>query len=296
MKKRALLRLAPAPALVRFLLIMTVALAPAGTQGAGLRDFADGWLLGNADMEFILAPLETEVPENGGPGSVPRNRPGWGLWGGAGQGRLYSMIELPLLAAEGGVIHRGAPFTWKVSGSWERLGEELMQEDTGAIHLGLGSNPRLGVGVWSRRWQVGGQLIATHLDTALEGRVVFGIGPRLRGFVDLSLHQGPLPVWYGRGGRRTLAEIKFLYPGSGLACRLDQRGDGGLVLSLEVMVRLSSGLGLGLRADPETGSLGGSLAVRLGGAWLNTSHLVHPALGVTHRFRVGTGDPGAATR
>lgn len=275
------------PARVRFLMILFLVLPPVETQGAGLRDFADGWLLDNTDLEFVLT---------GNPDQSSEPTPGWGLWGGVGQGRLYSMHELPQMAAEGGVILRGSPFTWQVSGSWERLGEALMQEDTAVVHLGLGANPRLGLGVGRRRWLVGGELIATHLETALEGRLSFGMGPRVKGIIDLWLHQGSLPHWYGRGGRRTLAEFKLLYPGSGLACRLDQRGDGGLVLSLEVMVRLSAGMGLGLRADPETGSLGGNLAFRWGGAWLNTSHLVHPALGVTHRFLVGAGDPGAVIK
>jgi hypothetical protein len=200
------------------------------------------------------------------------------------------------MSAEGGVIHRGSPLTWQIFGTWERLGEKLMQEDAAFIHLGLGGNPRLGLGGGTRRWRVGGELVATHLAAALEGRYTVGMGPRVKAIIDLWLHQSSLPRWYGRGSRRTLAAFRLLYPGSGLACRIDQRGDGGLVLSLEVMVRLSAGIGLGFRADPETGCLGGILAVRLGGAWLNTSHLAHPALGVTHRFRVGAGDPRAVIR
>jgi hypothetical protein len=33
---------------------------------------------------------------------------------------------------------------------------------------------------------------------------------------------------------------------------------------------------------------------RWGGLWLHTSHLVHPSLGLTHRFHLGTGDTGAS--
>jgi hypothetical protein len=79
-----------------------------------------------------------------------------------------------------------------------------------------------------------------------------------------------------------------------VALQVDQKGDGAPVLSLEILGRLSHRVGLGWRVDPDTGSLGGTFTARLGGLWWQTSHLVHPALGVTHRFQLGCGDAGAA--
>lgn len=251
-------------------------------HGEGVRDFHDGWLLNPRDTALILAPNPTAVP-----------RSGWGLWGGAGQGALFSLGDLPLKSLEGGVIHRGRPWPWSVAGSWERLGERLMVEETGTVGLYLGHNPQLGFRMRARRWSVEGEKVDAGLESALVGRMRVGMGAGLTGDLAIWLHPGPVVRWHRERGRRILAEFKFFYPASGLALRLEQRGDGVPVLSLEIMVRLASGLGLGFRADPETGSLGGSLVTNIGGPWLRTSHLVHPVLGVTHRFHLGAGDPGA---
>ena len=93
-----------------------------------------------------------------------------------------------------------------------------------------------------------------------------------------------------------MAAFKFFFRGAGIALRFDQRFDGAPVPTLEVLARLSHRVGLGLRADPETGALGGNLAVRLGRIRWQSSHLVHPVLGPTHRFHLGVGDPEGSVR
>ncbi|MCK9996229.1 MAG: hypothetical protein KAH56_08120, partial [Candidatus Krumholzibacteria bacterium] len=183
---------------------------------------------------------------------------------------------------------------WYLAGSWERLGDELMVEETSLLRFRLGHNPQAGVRVRARRWSVAGEQLATSLESDLEGRLSFSLGAHLTGNVAFRLHPGSLPDWHGRGGRRTLAEIKFFHIGSGVAVRIDQRSDGDPILSLEIMGRLTTRLGMSVRADPETGSLGGALVIRMGGLWLHTSHIVHPALGLTHRFHLGVGDPEAS--
>lgn len=265
-------------------------------HGEGVRDFNDGWLLNPGDNTFILAKDETPLPVGeGAPGeSALRGR--WGVWVGAGQGTLFSMKDLPLKSLEGGIIHRGRKWPWSVAGSWERLGDRLMVEETGIIGLRLGHNPQIGFRLRARRWLVEGQKVDAGLESALEGRLNFPLTERLTGSLTLWMHPSPPVRWHRRRGRRALAEIKFFHPGSGLAVRVEQGGDGSPVLSVEIMGRLAAGLGLGFRADPETGSLGGSLVAKIGGPWLRTSHLVHPALGVTHRFHLGAGDPGACFR
>ena len=277
-----------------FLMGFLGASGPVAVYGDGLRDFADGWLLNPLDMALILAQPGPRNAANADLDHATRKRNGWGLWFGAGQGHLFSMRDLPLKSVECGVIRRDGPLPWSLACSWERLGETLMVEDTGSLRLRLGGNPQAGIRVRARRWLVAGEQVATSLEPGLEGRLAFGMGARLTGNIAFWLHPGNLPDWHGRGGRRTLAEIKLFHPGSGLAFRIDQRGDGVPVLSLEIMCRLTPRLGLGFRADPETGSLGGNLVTRWGGLWLHTSHLVHPSLGLTHRFHLGTGDPGAS--
>lgn len=266
---------------------------PAAAHSAGVRDFSDGWLLNPGDTASVLAKDEVPPSDKDGPHpeSVPRER--WGLWAGAGQGVLFSLGDLPLKSLEGGIVHRGQRWPWSLAGSWERLGDWLMVEETGTIGLRLGGNPQIGFRMKARRWLVEGQKIDTGLEAAFEGRLKFKLGEELSGSLALWMHLSQPVRWHRERGRRDLADIKFFYPGGGVAVRLEQGGDGAPVLSVEVMGRLTTGLGLGFRADPVTGSLGGSLVAKIGGPWLRTSHLVHPALGVTHRFHLGVGDPGA---
>lgn len=282
------------PFLNVILMVIISGIGPSPACGGGLRDFADGWLLNPLDMALILSPVWPSDPEIQGSDRplVERNR--WGLWVGAGQGQLFSMKDLPLKAVELGIIRRGEALPWSLAGSWECLGEELMVEETGAMRFRLGRNPQTGVRVRTRSWQVAGEMVASSLEASFEGRLFFEIGARLRGNVAIWLHPWNLPDWHGRSGRRALAEIKLFHPASGVALRIDQRGDGAPVLSLEIMGRLTPNFGLGFRTDPETGSLGGNLVAKLGGPWLHTSHIIHPALGVTHRFHLGLGDPGAS--
>lgn len=282
MKNRPFPFFAGRPALVLFLVVPLLAHVPVKALGEGLRDFSNGWLLNPGDAAFILAT------------TPPGDSRGWGLWAGAGQGQLYSMEELPLKSVECGIVQKGGPLPWYLACSWERLGDELMVEETSVLRFRLGRNPQAGIRVRARRWIVLGEQLDTSLESDLEGRLSFTLGAGLTGNVAVRLHPGSLPDWHGRGGRRTLAEGKLIYPGGGLAVRLDQRSDGVPILSLEIMGRLTSRLGLGVRADPETGSLGGNLVIRVGGLWLNTSHIVHPALGLTHRFHLGVGDPEAS--
>ena len=267
---------------------------PSVGLGEGLRDFADGWLLSPRDMECILASSGKPGLVTGGVDHKPKHGSGWGLWVGAGQGHLFSMKDLPLKSLEFGIVQRGGPWPWSLAFSWERLGESLMVEETGILRLRLGGNPQLGVRLRGRNWLVTGERVATSLETGLEGRVSFPMGSLFRGDVAIWIHPGNLPEWHGRAGRQTLAEFKLFHPGWGLALRMDQRGDGVPVLSMAILGRLTPRLGLGFRADPETGSLGGTLVARLGGFWFHTSHLVHPALGITHRFHLGGGDPDAS--
>ncbi len=266
---------------------------PVMASGEGIRDFRDGWLLNPGDMASILAP--DEMPPSVGDEPLRASAPGghWGLWAGVGQGALFSMVDLPLKFLEGGIVHRGHRWPWSLAGSWERLGDMLMVEETTTIGLRLGRNPQIGLRMRGRRLLVEGMKVDAGLEAALEGRLKFQLGADLAGTLALWMHPSPAVRWHRGRGRRALAELKFFFPGSGLAVRLEQRGDGAPVLSVEILGRLSAGLGVGFRTDPETGSLGGCLVAKIGGPWMRTSHLVHPALGVTHRFHLGAGDPAA---
>jgi hypothetical protein len=277
-----------------WLMVLLGTCFPGRASGEGVRDFTDGWLLNPGDSANILAEKVITPPVGGDSLPVLLPAKGWGWWAGAGQGALFSMDDLPQTFLEGGIINRGGRWPWAAACSWERLGDSLIVEETGSVQLRLGRTPQIGIRMKARRWLVENQKVDEGLEAAVEGRLVFRLAAGLSGNLSLWLHPGPSVQWHRGRGRRTLAEIKIFHSASGLAVRLDQRGDGAPVLAVEFMVGLSSGLGLGFRADPETGSLAGSLVARVGGPWLRTSHLVHPALGVTHRFHLGAGDPAAS--
>ena len=184
--------------------------------------------------------------------------------------------------------------TWSLTGAWERLGRDLLVEDSASLVLGLGGNPRICARVNALQWQVDSEKLAEEVGGEFSGWFSFGMPGGITGVLGLFLTPVGPPSWHGTSGRSALLEIKLLVPGSGLALRLDQRGDGTPLVRVEAMGRLADGFGVGILADGETGSFGGNLALQLGLMRLQTSHLVHPALGVTHRFFLGLGDPRAA--
>lgn len=259
-----------------------------------MRDYADGWLLDLRDAGAVLSGSVHEGTAFTAAGEGPSRQSGWGMWAGTGQGKLYSMEELPLVWVGLGLARRNSTLPWSISGTWSRLGKNLMREDTGTLGLRMGGKVRVGMGIRARRWNVAGIRVSSSIEPHLEVGLELGISRELRMEAGVWIHPVAPPSWHGSGSRRSLAEVKFYLPAAALAIRIDQRADGVPVISQEILGRLTRGLGLSLRADPETGTLGGGLTLRVDGFWLRTSHLVHPALGATHRFGLGAGAPEAS--
>jgi hypothetical protein len=263
-------------------------------HGEGLRDFGDGWLLPISDRALILEP--EKPPPSGRPNDGPAESglKRWAWWLGAGQGQLFSLAELSLKSVDFGWRYGSGQWPLSLGLSWERLGEHLYLEDTRTLKMRYGAKARVGLRVRSRRWLVETVPGDSTLEVALNGGITFGKEQSFAGRLDIWLHGSATPRWHGNGGRRTLADFSLLYPGMALALRLDQRNDGVPVVTLEFLGRLIPHVGMCWRMDPETGSMGGGISARVAGLWLQTSHLLHPALGVTHRFYLGAGDPGAS--
>jgi hypothetical protein len=261
-------------------------------QAGGAPGLPDGWLMNPLDTDYLLS--GEPVPGYGKHLKESTRR--WGVWGSAGQGRLYSMEDLPLLWVELGIRPAGRILLPSVTVVLERLGREFVTFERRSAHLRWGTNPAVGLKLGSAGWTLAGENMETSLGGELEGRCYFGLGGLLVGVVGLHLYPWTKPGWPGESGRLEVAEFKLLYPGSGLACRVDRNFDGTPLFTFEGMVRLSTGVGLGFRGDPHTGSMGGCLVFRVGGMRLETSHLVHPALGVTNRFLLSGGDPRASSR
>lgn len=278
-----------ATALLASLLLQIV---PALGRAAGVPGLPDGWLMNTQDTDYILS----DQPSRKYGGGLEGRGSGWAFWGAAGQGRLYSLDELPILWVEVGFGPHGPPLMPSMTVSVERVGSDFLVEERKSALLRWGANPVVGLVFRSSVWTLGGARMEPGQAGELHGRYHFGLGGMVVGVVGLNLHPWAQPGWAAESDVLKVAEIKILGPEAGVACRIDRRADGSPEFSFEGMVRLANGVGLGFRGDPHTGSMGGILVLKSGGLNLETSHLVHPALGVTNRFLLGAGDPRVSSR
>lgn len=248
-----------------------------GSARAGLRDLHGPWLLETPTIAGILEVL-------------PSSGAGW--WVSVGHGRLFGLPELPVAAAEVSFGIPESPLPWILGGGWQRTGRGLLVEDEVEAVLRIGRSPRGTLRWTGRRWAVAGYPAWSHGEAAGEIR----LGDGRPWSVSLRLQFSPAAPWWGRTGTRPLALATWAGGGAGLAVGLELDGDGRPHLGLETLFRLAGGAGVGLRTDPSSGQLGFGLVWRGPAFMIRTSHLVHPDLGVTHRFKLGLGHPGAAFR
>jgi len=260
-------------AVVLVVLLAGTVPAPAG----GLREMEDGWLIPLPHLARLIG------------GNDPDRRPrlaAEGSWFSSGQARLFGMPELPLYRIAAGRSGRG----FQVEGSWQRLGGDLFREDRVRLKVGWGGGWRLlADGGWDRV-RLGGE--ASRPEPAA---AVGLVGPTLRPWVvRISWSLLPPPTWHGRRSQRRWLLAAGRFRGGWWAAAVDRSGTGEPSLQMAFVVRVRRGVGLGLRGDPATGSLGITTAVS-GSAWLvRSSHLVHPDLGLTHRWSLTWGKLGGA--
>lgn len=248
--RRGLRALAVTTAVATFV----VGLAEAAHAG-GSRDVADAWLIS---------------PEDLGAGTAAR----WHVLVGAG--RLFGLAELPQWRCDGQVV--GA--SWRGGLAWERLGSGLLCEDAVRVHACLGRRWRLGCEVGVDRLVLAAE--EPRLWPALAVRAGGALVPGVR--LEVWCHLREAPPWYGVNGLRRLALITGGGEGWAWGAAIDRAVDGRPTLQGEVLARVAPVACLGLRVDPWSGALGLSTAWRVRIGWLRTSHLVHPELGVTHRW------------
>ncbi len=261
------------------LLIVTVGVAePSVVVAAGIRDLADGWLLGLAATGEFLGPPALSTG---------------GAWVAAGHSRLYGMAELPVSALTGGVRFSGWPGDPTLTVGWQNLGEGLFQEHQLEAHLQLGTAPVAGLAVLSTVTQTGGSAgIDSQKDTHWQSAftVQGGWRPSATGRVQIQFwlplvqHNGSSMV----AARQRLVRAQGWQGPLVLAAAVDLTPDQTPTVSLEWGLR-AGGAACGLRADLATGALGPVLYLRRGQILVRSSHLVHPQLGVSHRLQVGLG-------
>ncbi len=255
--------------------------------GGGTRNLGDAWLLPASAVRELLGGDGTggrpTIPAVGG---APRlGEVGGATWVACGQGRLHGLPELPLLGVAAGHA-RG-----RLAGhlAWHRLGSTLYREESLRLRLAWLGRWGLGAGAGWESLAIAGEPVARRVTASVtataSGRAA-GAEWRLRGDWHLL---APAP-WLARGPRSWLAGS--VRSGEALAAlAIDRTGAGTPVVQLELMVRAAGGVGIGLRSEPATGTVGFTLAVRRGPILLRSAHLAHPALGATHRWSLCWGRP-----
>lgn len=261
------------------LLSLGILLAPASSRADGLRDLEDGWLVSPAEARSLLCLTTPSAWRGADDGADAGRATGW--WLALGQARLFAMSELPLLAVALGRTERW----WSLAAGWQRLGGELWREDRTRLRLVIGRERRCGLvgGVDAVAWAGGLAEQATQLDVVVEYPLAWDI--RARGTWGVL---GP-PSWHDTRAPRRQA----LFTGGwswgrwALACERD--GKGVPAVQAEVLMSLGARVAWGLRGDPDTGTLGLSTSWLVARALLRSSHLIHPELGITHRWSVAFG-------
>jgi len=262
------------------LLMVGVAMWP--SAAAGIRNLADGWLLGPAATAAFI----------GG-----QDAPGGGVWAMAGQNRLYGLPELPVTALCLGARLGRLPGQPTVDICWQSLGRGLYREDDYRVHFQVGKMPVLGVALRSVAIHTGGYAgIQTGQDHHWQAAVTIQAGwqgtagTHVQTQLWLSLAAGGSVA--SGSGRRPLLRMQGWQGPLALALAVDLTADRVPTVGLEWDLAWGGG-GCGLRLDPATGSLGPVLYWRRRLLLVRTSHLVHPQLGVTHRVQLGVGNWGA---
>jgi hypothetical protein len=73
------------------------------------------------------------------------------------------------------------------------------------------------------------------------------------------------------------------------AIAVDRGEQGSPAIQAAVLGRLAAGVALGLRSEPQTGSVGLTTAWRWRAWLIRSAHLSHPELGTTHRWGLAWG-------
>ncbi len=252
----------------------------AGTAAGGIRELPDGWLHTPAALARVIN------PDGGGKRSGAAD----GLWVAAGEGRLYGLLELPQQYLALGVGGLGTKRPGYLRVNIQSCGGELVEDSRWGGELGWGRSAGVGVGFARRSLLVAGLRQPTARVLTLHGFTSGGWGERKWYRLDAFL-----PVWSRRAAPLGTEDHERL-------CRLEI-GEGGQSLSLvlsrdrqdvphpdfELLLGDLSPLGLILRFEPRTGTVGPGICLGRPGLLIMTSHLVHPVLGTTHRLMVVLG-------
>ncbi len=269
------------------LVIVILVLLSCSSSAAGLRDLSDGWLLSTRDSFTLL-----------GCGSYPgvspnKQIPGGGVWAYAGMMQLFGMPEIPVSVVGLGTRLGARKSSWVFGGRWQKTGGGIFQEDVQTFSLG-----------WEKHWTGSFHLtrramkIGSETSLSWSGlRFLWGAPALQLGDYTFGAHIW-IPVWSSddwrfHEARQERFKVTVSRDRVALVGVFEKKYDLGWALGMECSLALATGLGLTLRADPDTGSLGPGTLFCWGRLLVKTSHVVHPDLGLTHRITLTAGALGA---
>lgn len=240
---------------------------------SGVRDFDDGWCGEPTESAGLLD----------GPARA-------GLWTACGLARLHGLDALPLRRLAAG----RRTDAWSSTLSWQRLGGEAWREDQVDLRAardlagkGLPSDvgakgavrPWCGLALRWRRPCYAALATGASLDVAPQAGVVRGRFAGSLQAVPLSLLRGPEAA-----GPRPWLCARWRDVNWSAAVELQRDDRGAVAWRAGGDLRLGAVFSWGLIADGGSGAAGLTTAWRRGRLLVRTSHIVHPALGTTHRW------------
>lgn len=255
------------------LLVGLVSGIAARPSASGIRDFDDGW---------CGEPTES-AEQPGGPARA-------GLWSACGLARLHGLDDLPLRRLAAGL----RASAWTSALSWQRLGGATWHEDqvdlraaravagTGPPAGGSGGGavrPWCGLALRWRRPCYAALATGASLDVAPQVGFVRGRFTGSLQAVPLILRRGPEAA-----GPRPWLGARWRDAGWSAAVELQRDDRGAAAWRAGGELRLGTVFRWGLVADGGSGAAGLTTAWRRGRLLVRTSHIVHPALGTTHRW------------
>ncbi len=253
---------------------------PPSGQAAGTRDLADWWLFGPGAASSLT-------------GFGAGARAGAGIWVVVGHGLLYGLPDLPLAAVRVGARMGGLPGAPTLEIGWQKLGRGLYREDDRRVSVQWGGSVAAGLEMRSLAVVTGGEAgyperteVYRSVDLMVQAGREREAGGGIRARLFLPLVESRL--LRGRQGRRRLFACEAWREATGLAAAVAVDAAQRPTVGVEWYLAWGAAA-VGLRAEPAVGVLGPVLVWRRRGLLLRTSHLVHPILGVTHRFELSFG-------
>ena len=252
------------------LILLVYSQAMAGLQAPSV---SEGWLVSSSRMQAFVC--GSNLTESGD----------LSIYASAGNGKLFNMPDLPMRELSFGTSQSGRSLDF----SWASTGSKVWREDQLRCVFvpSHGISPVVGIdynhsaiGEWASNYQL---MLSAGIHVPIN-QCVF-----IMYQYDLPISTGHLPFL----GQRPLLGVDYLSASWLAALRMNRVLNAPPSWLISMHYRFANSVSIGFLAEPSSSSWGSLLSVRRGPILLRSSHLVHSALGMTHRFEISVHHGGA---